>query len=57
MCQMHNLEMPSLRDILNGSVGMYNNYILCHMKTINWEEIITGQGGKYFYLYNFTSPE
>ncbi|RLU25658.1 hypothetical protein DMN91_001815 [Ooceraea biroi] len=57
MCQMHNLEMPALRDILNGSVGMYNNYNLCHIKTINWEEIITGQGGRYFYVYNFTSPE
>ncbi|KAL2718533.1 epidermal growth factor receptor isoform X1 [Vespula squamosa] len=57
MCQMHNLEMPALRDILNGSVGMYNNYNLCHIKTINWEEIITGQGGKYLYVYNFTSPE
>jgi len=36
---------------------MYNNYNLCHIKTINWEEIITGQGGRYFYVYNFTSPE
>ncbi|XP_012281955.1 epidermal growth factor receptor isoform X3 [Orussus abietinus] len=57
MCQMYNLEMPALRDILNGSVGVYNNYNLCHIKTINWDEIITGPGGKYTYVYNFTSPE
>lgn len=41
--QMHTLEMPSLRDILAGSVGILNNYNLCHMKSINWEEIITGK--------------
>ncbi|XP_058792194.1 epidermal growth factor receptor isoform X2 [Phymastichus coffea] len=57
MCQMFNLEMPALRDILNGSVGVYNNYNLCHIKTINWDEIITGQGRKYTFKYNFTSPE
>ncbi|XP_043278213.1 epidermal growth factor receptor isoform X2 [Venturia canescens] len=57
MCQMYNLEMPALRDILNGSVGMYNNYNLCHIKTIHWDEIITGPAGRYFYVYNFTSPE
>ncbi|XP_034936586.1 epidermal growth factor receptor isoform X2 [Chelonus insularis] len=57
MCQMYNLEMPALRDILSGSVGMFNNYNLCHIKTINWDEIITGLGGRYFYVYNFTSPE
>ncbi|XP_011298700.1 epidermal growth factor receptor isoform X1 [Fopius arisanus] len=57
LCNMMNLEMPALRDILNGSVGMYNNYNLCHIKTINWDEIITGPGGKYVYVYNFTTPE
>ncbi|XP_011298706.1 epidermal growth factor receptor isoform X4 [Fopius arisanus] len=57
LCNMMNLEMPALRDILNGSVGMYNNYNLCHVKTINWDEIITGPGGKYLRVYNFTSPE
>lgn len=41
--QMHTLELPSLRDILAGSVGMFNNYNLCHMRSINWEEIITGK--------------
>lgn len=41
--QMHTLEMPALRDILAGSVGVFNNYNLCHIRTINWEEIITGK--------------
>lgn len=41
--QMHTLQMPALRDILTGSVGLFNNYNLCHMKTINWEEIIAGE--------------
>lgn len=40
--QMHTLEMPALRDILAGSVGLLNNYNLCHLKSINWEEIIAG---------------
>ncbi|XP_015515202.1 epidermal growth factor receptor isoform X1 [Neodiprion pinetum] len=57
MCQMNSLELPALRDILNGSVGMYNNYNLCHMRTINWDEIITGPQAKYDYVYNFTAPE
>lgn len=41
--QMHTLEMPALRDILAGSVGLFNNYNLCYMKAINWEEIIAGK--------------
>lgn len=41
--QMHTLQMPALRDILSGSVGLFNNYNLCHMKTINWDEIISGE--------------
>ena len=36
---------------------MYNNYNLCHIKTINWDEIITGTGRRYSFVYNFTSPE
>lgn len=39
---MHTLELPALRDILAGSVGLFNNYNLCHVRTINWDEIITG---------------
>lgn len=41
--QMHTLQLPALRDILSGSVGFFNNYNLCHIKTINWDEIITGE--------------
>lgn len=41
--QMYSLEMPALRDILNGSVGIFSNYNLCHVKTIKWEEIISGE--------------
>ena len=44
-------------DILKGSVGILNNYNLCHIKTIKWEEIITGPRSKYVYVYNFTEPE
>lgn len=36
---------------------MFNNYNLCHIKTINWEEIITGSGSKFVNVYNFTEPE
>ncbi|KZS10602.1 putative Epidermal growth factor receptor [Daphnia magna] len=57
LSKMHNLEMPALRDILAGSCGLFNNYNLCHMKTINWEEIITGTGSKIINVYNFTEPE
>ncbi|XP_020278883.1 epidermal growth factor receptor isoform X2 [Pseudomyrmex gracilis] len=57
MCKMYNLELPALRDILNGSVAMYNNYNLCHIKTINWDEIITSPEGRYFYVYKLPFPE
>ncbi|CAB3382971.1 Hypothetical predicted protein [Cloeon dipterum] len=57
LSKMHNLELPALRDILAGSVGVLNNYNLCHIKTINWDEIITGQNAKYVYKYDFPSPE
>lgn len=54
---LHTLEMPALRDILNGSVGIIENYNLCHMKTINWTELISGRNAKYIYVYNFTEGE
>ncbi|XP_059470007.1 epidermal growth factor receptor isoform X2 [Neocloeon triangulifer] len=57
LSKMHNLELPALRDILAGSVGMLNNYNLCHIKTINWDEIITGPNARYVYAYDFPSPE
>lgn len=52
------LSLPSLMtDILAGSVGFFNNYNLCHIRTINWEEILTGPKAKTIYVYNFTQPE
>lgn len=57
LSKMYSLELPALRDVLNGSVGLFNNYNLCHIKTLNWSEIITDTKGKYVYVYNFTSPE
>jgi len=36
---------------------MIDNYNLCHMRTINWDEIITGQGAKWMYMYNFSNSE
>lgn len=41
--QMQTLELPALRDILNGSVGIFNNYNLCHIRTIKWNEILSGE--------------
>ncbi|CAG9864668.1 unnamed protein product [Phyllotreta striolata] len=55
LSKMLTLELPALRDILNGSVGSFNNYNLCHIKTINWTEILST--GTFTYVYNFTSPE
>lgn len=57
MNNMLTLEMPSLRDILNGSVGIIKNFNLCHIKTINWTEVISGRHAKYIYHYNFTTSE
>jgi hypothetical protein len=49
--------LSTYADILHGSVGILNNYNLCHIKTIQWDEIITGNNAKYVYVYNFTEPE
>ncbi|XP_060869378.1 epidermal growth factor receptor isoform X1 [Metopolophium dirhodum] len=57
LSKMNNLELPALRDILAGNVGMIDNYNLCHMRTINWDEIITGPGAKWMYMYNFSNSE
>lgn len=57
LSKMFTLELPALRDVLRGSVGLFNNYNLCHVRTINWKEIITDPNGTDIYVYNFTSPE
>ncbi|KAL1517887.1 hypothetical protein ABEB36_001592 [Hypothenemus hampei] len=55
--KMYSVELPALRDILHGSVGIINNYNLCHIKTIDWKEIMSDAKGKPVYVYNFTSNE
>lgn len=55
--KMFSLELPALRDVLSGSVGLFSNYNLCHVKTINWKEIISDVNERYVYNYNFSSPE
>ncbi|XP_041986353.1 epidermal growth factor receptor isoform X2 [Aricia agestis] len=57
MSSAFTLELPALRDVLRGSVGIYNNYNLCHLKTINWDEIITGVNATYVYVYAFQIQE
>nr|WAR33938.1 epidermal growth factor receptor 2a [Scylla paramamosain] len=57
LSKMHTLEMPSLRDILHGSVGVINNYNLCHIETIEWNEIMTDPLANYTYMYNFSEPQ
>lgn len=57
MSSAFTLELPALRDVLRGSVGIYNNYNLCHVKTINWDEIITGANATYVYVYDFAAAE
>lgn len=51
--ELKTLELPNLREILAGSVGFYDNKNLCHMRTINWDEILNPTY-KTRYLYNST---
>lgn len=55
--QMMTLQMPALRDILEGSVGIFNNFNLCHIKRIDWEEILSGQNVTFKYSYDFSAKE
>lgn len=43
LSQMQTLELPALRAIQKGSVALFNNYNLCHIKTIDWNDIISGK--------------
>uniref|UniRef100_A0A182WA18 receptor protein-tyrosine kinase n=1 Tax=Anopheles minimus TaxID=112268 RepID=A0A182WA18_9DIPT len=54
---MNTLELPALRDILGGSVGFFNNYNLCHVRSINWDEILSAPQTSMQYTFNFSSPE
>ncbi|KAL7639995.1 UNVERIFIED_CONTAM: hypothetical protein RMT77_009409 [Armadillidium vulgare] len=57
LSKMDTLELPALRDILQGSVSIFNNCNLCHVRSINWTEIMSDPSAKYFYTYNFTQPQ
>ncbi|XP_018020584.1 epidermal growth factor receptor isoform X2 [Hyalella azteca] len=57
LSKMHTLEMPALRDILEGTVGLFNNYNLCHITTIEWKEIMSDARAEHVFVYNFTEPE
>ncbi|KAG1701737.1 Epidermal growth factor receptor [Nymphon striatum] len=64
-----NLFKPSIRDdefglmvTMNNMltveiVGIIKNFNLCHVKTINWTEVISGRTAQYIYNYNFTTSE
>ena len=55
--ELHQLELPNLREILAGSVGSYNNRNLCHIRTINWDEILNWPMYRSVFVYNGTEPE
>ncbi|XP_076374174.1 epidermal growth factor receptor-like isoform X2 [Tachypleus tridentatus] len=52
---IESLELPALRDILTGNVGFLHSYEICFIHTINWNEILTGQGSKAIFKYT-TKP-
>lgn len=51
------LELPNLREILSGSVGSYNNKNLCHLRTINWDEILNWPTYRTVFVFNGAEPE
>ncbi|XP_058120015.1 epidermal growth factor receptor-like [Anopheles ziemanni] len=51
--QMNTLELPALRDVLSGSVGILYNGNLCHLNTINWDEIISDPQGRIEHSFQF----
>jgi len=55
--QLRQLELPNLREILAGSVGSYNNRNLCHIRTINWDEILNWPMYRSVFVYDGTEPE
>lgn len=46
------LEMPALRDILAGNIGLVSNNGLCYLDTIRWAEILTGPAARVVSLHN-----
>lgn len=55
--ELKTLALPNLREILAGSVGSFNNRKLCHIRTINWDEILNWPMYKSVFVYNGTEPE
>lgn len=55
--ELKTLELPNLREILAGSVGSFDNRNLCHIRTINWDEILNWPMYKSVFVYNGTEPE
>lgn len=51
------LEMPALREILNGSVKSLNTKNFCYIQTIQWDEILSGSKAKATFKNNFHKPE
>lgn len=46
------LRFTSLREILAGSVFFFNNNQLCYEDTVNWKDILTGEGAEVVYKYD-----
>lgn len=57
LCNAFTLELPALRDILSGSVGIYQNFNMCHLSTIDWEEIMTGQNASLVHVHDYKTEE
>lgn len=55
--ELKTLELPNLSEILAGSVGSYNNKNLCHLRTINWDEILNWPTYRIVLVYNSAEPE
>ncbi|KFB41076.1 hypothetical protein ZHAS_00008531 [Anopheles sinensis] len=55
--RMKTFELPALRDILSGSVGILYNEELCHVETINWDEIISDGQSKVEHTLHNTSTQ
>lgn len=54
--KLKTLELPNLREILAGSVGSYNNSNLCHIRTIDFVEILS-PSYKTRFVYDGVEPD
>lgn len=46
------LWLTSLHEILAGSVFFFNNNLLCYEDTVNWRDIVTGEGAEVVISHN-----